>query len=225
MPMSHDQIVREVLGRMADESPPAYEFDELTSVVVARRSPARPSIRRRYVAMLGGVALAAILGFGALQFVPDATPTISSRSDVLGDTPSSHDIDDVVIADRREDVSYVVGISEGSAVCARVSIHERGGEQSMGACGIGDDLHAMAMRGERRVAVAGFVSTSVGEMFAVLDDGERVPVELTPIPGRELVAFGLIHETQTTFVALELRDHSGELMQLHVPSIGPISQE
>lgn len=226
MPTTHDQIIRHVLGQMADEAPSAYEFTELASTVVVRPPQGQAPTWQRTLIPFGAVVFVVILGFAVFQSATEPTVTTPNQTAPPNGTPSPHDIVDAFISESREDVSYVVGVGETGLICATVSgPNSLGGKESLGSCGISDGIRAMAMQGERLFALAGYTSMPVGEMTAVFDNGDRVRVDVMPVPDQGAAAFGLIHEVTSAFVGLEVRDLEGDLVQVHYPTVGPIQQE
>lgn len=77
MPMTDEQIIRDVLGRMADEAPAALDFEELGHPTVpSKKSP--PSVfGRKWAAVAAGVAALVVVVGAVLVFRPSgdgATP-------------------------------------------------------------------------------------------------------------------------------------------------------
>lgn len=66
MPMTDEQIVRDVLRRMADEAPPALDFEELGHPTVpSGKSGSRPRLDRR-LAAVGAAIAALVVAMGAV---------------------------------------------------------------------------------------------------------------------------------------------------------------
>ena len=79
----------------------------------------------------------------------------------------------------------------------------------------------MAYQEDSFVALAGWVPTTATSVTAVYNGGVRRTLELTPIPGHDLYAFGAIDDAQARFIEIEIRNETDDIIQRYFPSIGP----
>jgi hypothetical protein len=92
-----------------------------------------------------------------------------------------------LISDAEGEASYAVGVTDTGVLCAQAG----GANESLQSCG-GKTLSAVAFQAGEHVVLAGYIPAPVGTLTAVLDDGQRFPLELTLVPGQDMFAFGLI---------------------------------
>lgn len=179
--------------------------------------PDRRPIHRGPLVALATAALVALVGLVAVLLQPNDPQTV--RSQVV----------DEVIAGSHENSHYAVGFDGDGVLCAETGASTDLSKQSQAVCGDSDQaaapayqqVAAAAYRGDSSVALAGWVPTSAATITAVYNGEIRRSLELTPIPGFDLYAFGVIEDAQARFIEIEIRNEAGEIIQRHFPSIGP----
>lgn len=177
----------------------------------------RRRIRRGPLVALGAAVAVALVGLVAVLLQPN-------DSEILGSQ-----VVDEVVAGTEENSFYAVGLNRDGILCAAAGASFDISRQSQSVCGDSDqpaapayqEVAAAAYQGESSVALAGWVPTTAVRVIAVYNDETRRSLDLTPIPGHDLYAFGAIEEAQARLVEIEIRDETGEIIQRYFPSIGP----
>lgn len=189
-------------------------------VIVAHPVSSIPDSRRRYrgpwVALSTGVVVA-LIGLFAVLLQP-------SDSDIV----RSHVVEPVVEG-AQDGSQYAVGFDGAGVVCAEAGEVTSISKQSQGVCGDSDQptaqayeqVAAAAFQGDTSVALAGWAPASSASITAVYDGELRRSLELTPIPGFDVYAFGAIESGRAEFIEIEIRDAKGEILQRYFPAIGP----
>lgn len=176
--------------------------------------PATPIVDRRPVRRGPLVALAtaaAVLLVGLVAVLLQATDPEIPRSRVV----------DEIIGESHETSHYAVGFDVDGILCAEAGATSEATSGSHASCVAGDRIVAAAYQGNTSVAIAGWVPTSATSLTAIYNGEIRRTLELTPIPGHDLYAFGAIEDAQARFIEIDVRDESGEIIQRYFPSIGP----
>jgi hypothetical protein len=184
--------------------------------------PATPFVDRRPVRRGPLVALAtatAVVLVGLVAVLLQPTDPEIARSQIV----------DEVIGESQENSFYAVGFDSDGILCAEAGASFDVSRQSQGVCGDSDqpdapayrEVAAAAYQGDSFVALAGWVPTTAASVTAVYNDQIRRALELTPIPGYDLYAFGVIEDTQARFIEIDIRNETGEIIQRYFPSIGP----
>lgn len=179
--------------------------------------PDRRLIRRGPVVTLATAVVVALIGLVAVLLQPKQPDSV--RSQVV----------DEVIAGSQENSYYAVGFDSDGILCAETGASLDVSRQSQGVCVDSDqspapayqEIAAAAYQGESLVALAGWVPTTAASATAVYNDEIRSTLELTPIPGYDLYAFGAIEGIQARFIEIEISNETGEIIQRYFPSIGP----
>jgi hypothetical protein len=179
--------------------------------------PDRRLLHRGPLVALATAVVVALVGLVAVLLQPNNPRTV--RSQVV----------DEVIAGSQENSHYAVGFDSDGILCAEAGASADLSKQSQGVCGDSDQaaspayqqVAAAANQGDSSVALAGWVPTSAATITAVYNGEIRRSLELTPIPGYDLYAFGAIEDAQARFIEIEIRNEAGEIIQRYFPSIGP----
>jgi hypothetical protein len=179
--------------------------------------PDRRHIRRGPLVALASAVVVALVGLVAVLVQPNDSQIV--RSQVV----------DEVIAGSQENSYYAVGFDGDGILCAEAGASFDLSTQSQGVCGDSDQaaasayqqVAAAAYEAESFVALAGWVPTSAASVTAVYNGEIRRSLELTPVPGYDLYAFGAIEGTHSQFIEIEIADETGEIIQRYFPSIGP----
>jgi len=197
-------------------------LDAITEKVVVNEIVASPvsdlkarTMRRRgpVIAVLAGASVL-ILGAVAILVRPNETPPASSPPPFPGSA-----IVEVVVSGSQDNARFSVGLDADGTLCA-----EAGSESmSQSVCGGGDDVTAVAFQTDTGVALAGYAARSVAGLTAIYDGDLRRSLTLTPVPGRQMFAFGTIETAQPAFVEIEVVDQNGDIIKRYFPSIGPAS--
>lgn len=210
--MSADPItqVRDYLDAITDEvlvnEIVASPVSDLKARIMLRRGPV--------IAVLAGASVL-ILGAVAILVRPNETPPASSPTSL----PRTA-IVEVVVSGSQDNARFTVGLDTDGTLCA-----EAGSESmSQTACGGGVDVTAVAFQTDTGIALAGYAPASVARLTAVYDGDLRRPLTLTPVPGRQMFAFGTIEKLQPAFVEIEVVDQNGDIIKRYFPSIGPASE-
>lgn len=120
-----------------------------------------------------------------------------------------------VVSDSQGDARYSVGLGPNQELCAQAGY----GFHSQSACG-GADIEAVVFQGDGVVALAGYAPSPVAGLTLVFNGDLRRPLQLIPIPGREMYAFGAIETVEVDYVEIEVVDGNGDIIQRFFPSIG-----
>lgn len=176
-----------------------------------------PSIRKGPMVALAAAALVIMGGLVTLLLQPPDAQL--ARFEIVNE----------VIAGEAENTFYTVGFDSDWILCAVTGTHVEDGRQSQGVCGDADqpdapaykELAATAYQGDSSVAIAGWVPTSAATVTVIYNGENRRTLQLTPVPGFELHAFGTVEAIQARFIELEIQDENGEITQRYFPSIGP----
>lgn len=177
----------------------------------------RRGIRHGPLVALATAVVVAVVGLVAVLLQPNDPQTVLSQ------------VVDNVIAGSQENSYYAVGFDGDGILCAEAGASSDLSKQSEGVCGDSDhptapayqEIAAAAYQGNGSVALAGWVPTSAASITAVYNGEIRQPLELSPIPGYNLYAFGGIEDAQAQFIEIEIRNEAGEVIQRYFPSIGP----
>jgi hypothetical protein len=177
----------------------------------------RPPIRRGPVVALATAVMVALVGLVAVLLQPSDPQAL--RSQVVNE----------VITGSQENSYYAVGFDGDGTLCAEAGASSDLSKQSHGVCGNSDqaagpayqEIAAAAYQGDNFVALAGWIPSSAASVTAVYSGEVRRTLELTPIPGHDLYAFGAIEDAQARFIGIEIRNETGEIIQRYFPSIGP----
>lgn len=184
--------------------------------------PVTPIVDRRPIRRGPLVALATAVAVGLVGLVAvllQPTDPEIARSQIVNE----------VIGGSQENSYYAVGFDTDGILCAETGASFELSKQSQGVCG---DTHqpsdpayqevaAMAFQAESFVALAGWVPTTAASVTAFYNGEVRRTLELTPIPGHDLYAFGALDDAQARFIEIEIRSETGEIIQRYFPSIGP----
>lgn len=176
--------------------------------------PAAPIVDRRPVHRGPLVALAtavAVVLVGLVAVLFQATDPEIPRSQVV----------DEVIGGSQETSHYTVGFDVDGILCAEAGASSDSTSGSQSSCVAGDRIVAAAYQGDTSVAIAGWVPTSAASLTVIYNGEVRRTLDLTPVPGHDLYAFGDIEDAQARFIEIEVRGESGEIVQRYFPSIGP----
>lgn len=190
--------------------------DSIGTHLVAPISDRRP-IRRGPVVALATAVVVALVGLVAVLLQPSDPLTV--RSQVV----------DEVISGSQESSYYAVGLDGDGILCAETGASSDLSKQSHGVCGDSDqaagpayqEIAAVSYQGDSLVSLAGWVPMSAASVTAVYNGEIRRSLELTPIPGYDLYAFGAIEDSQARFIEIEIRNEADEIIQRYFPSIGP----
>jgi hypothetical protein len=172
--------------------------------------------RGRWVA-LGTAVAVAVVGLVAALLQPNEPEIHGSR------------VVDEIVADTQENSFYVVGLDDDGVVCAEAGASFEQSRQSQGVCGDSDqpgaqayqEVTAAAFQGNGSVAIAGWVPTTVTSVTAVYNNEIQLALDLTPIPGYDLYAFGAIEDAHARLIEIQMKDANGSIIQRYYPSIGP----
>jgi len=181
--------------------------------------PDRRRIRRGPLVALAAAVVVALVGLVPVLLQPNDPRIV--RSQVV----------DEVIAGSQENSHYAVGFDSDGILCAEAGASLDLSTQSQGVCGDSDQaaapayqqVAAAAYQGDSFVALAGWVPASAENITAIYNGEIRRSLELTPIPGYDLYAFGAIEDGQARFIEIEIRNEAGEIIQRYFASIGPSS--
>jgi len=166
---------------------------------------------------LATAVMVALVGLVAVLLQPSDPQTV--RSQVV----------DEVIGGSQENTHYAVGFNGDGILCAEAGASSDLSKQSQGVCGDSDQaaspafqqVAAAAYQGDNSVALAGWIPSSAASVTAVYNGEIRRSLELTPIPGYDLYAFGAIEDAHARFIEIEIRNEADEIIQRYFPSIGP----
>lgn len=123
---------------------------------------------------------------------------------------------DFVISGEEDGTQYAVGIDDRGSICAAAGVKT----STQSTCG-GDGINATAYRGGGQIIVAGYAPEAMQRLTLIFEDGDSVPLELTPIPNKDMSAFGTVVSNDARFVEIEGLDGQGNLLIRYFPSIGP----